>query len=101
MIEDYYNHNQCMKKSEKYGLIHINQILNSENKSLADFRTMPQIDYYEEYENNEILIDVAKEEGNLQYKQLNEQQKKIVDQVLNSVNNSSNDKSSNIFCIDI
>ncbi|XP_058799201.1 uncharacterized protein LOC131668782 [Phymastichus coffea] len=78
--------------SHQMAYAEINNLLNYEGKSLADYPTMDQtvVSHLLLENNNESLQSNYKEIGERQYQLLNEQQKEIVDVVLNLANETNN-----------
>ncbi|XP_058808397.1 uncharacterized protein LOC131673993 [Phymastichus coffea] len=79
-------------RSHQMAYAEINNLLNYEGKSLADYPTMDQtvVSHLLLENNNESLQSNYRKIGERQYQLLNEQQKEIVDVVLNLANETNN-----------
>lgn len=72
----------------KKGLIELEKLLYQHGKSLNDFPTMPQLDFSVDFFDEAEVYDfeVEFETFNSYYKQMNEEQKKVVDFVIHTLN---------------
>ncbi|XP_034934873.1 uncharacterized protein [Chelonus insularis] len=89
MSEDYTRKYGSSIHGIKKAYLQIISMLHAEDRSLADYPTMEQINEIDGID-NEVSIDEARELGLEQYNKLNEEQKVIVDTILNLQTNDDN-----------
>jgi len=90
MSEDYFRHFGIFEEQKK-AYVQINSMLCAESKSLADFPQMEQLLENDE-ENDYMTFEQTMEIGTKQYKQLNDEQREIVDFILNRLDNNIHNK---------
>ncbi|XP_036144291.1 uncharacterized protein LOC118646109 [Monomorium pharaonis] len=100
MSEDYLRNCSNTLQAQRKSYININTLLTAEGMSLSNFPSMEQLNEIDE-SLNDVSFEETLEIGMQKCRQLNDNQKNIVDIILNAVNNSKeNETINNCFYVD-